>query len=348
MKVSKLSFVLLLVLSFGVLVWVGCEQQPQSITEPTSEAGGSGSLSKSAADDPAIEKVKRVQEKNTDWLMAMEGVIGTGICKNPNGEGYAMAIFTKVNGMEKNLPAALEDVPCVVSNIGEVSVQAFTGRFRPFANGVSIGPGTGQCLAGTGGCIVENSAGRRGILSNSHVIAGSGSLPIGTWIHQPSPLDHIPQCVSDPNDRVGKLGLKVTINCGGTNTIDAAVSTIRNAVGFTCAGPAGTYGAPTSTPVNAFVGQSVMKIGRTTMQSSGSVTAINATISVSGYPCGVATFVNQIVTTNISSSGDSGSLVVDNNRNPVGLLFAGSTTTTISNRIQDVLGQFGVSVCDAP
>jgi hypothetical protein len=45
------------------------------------------------------------------------------------------------------------------------------------------------------------------------------------------------------------------------------------------------------------------------------------------------------MTTRISRSGDSGSLVVtnDGNNNPVGLLYAGSSTTTVLNPINEVL-----------
>ncbi len=49
-----------------------------------------------------------------------------------------------------------------------------------------------------------------------------------------------------------------------------------------------------------------------------------------------AKFCNQIVTTDMSAGGDSGSLVLDTDNNPVGLLFAGSSTATILNPIAHV------------
>jgi predicted phage tail protein len=47
-----------------------------------------------------------------------------------------------------------------------------------------------------------------------------------------------------------------------------------------------------------------------------------------------------------SAGGDSGSLIVtdDENNNPVGLLFAGSSTLTIANKIDLVLDHFGVTI----
>jgi hypothetical protein len=62
----------------------------------------------------------------------------------------------------------------------------------------------------------------------------------------------------------------------------------------------------------------------------------------------VARFTDQLTVTpgDFSAGGDSGSLVVSNDslRQPVGLLFAGSDTVTIINRIDLVLKRFGVTV----
>lgn len=93
----------------------------------------------------------------------------------------------------------------------------------------------------------------------------------------------------------------------------------------------------------------VMKHGRTTQQTKGRVFATNATVNVNCGSPGVARFVNQIVITgSFSAGGDSGSLVVlekgKDARQPVGLLFAGSSSTTIANPIDAVLSRFGVII----
>jgi hypothetical protein len=92
----------------------------------------------------------------------------------------------------------------------------------------------------------------------------------------------------------------------------------------------------------------VQKYGRTTVLTHGSVTGVDASIKVRYSKGNTATFVHQIVITGnnggaFSDSGDSGSLIVtdDSGKNPVGLLFAGSTSTTIANPISDVLSQLG-------
>jgi hypothetical protein len=100
------------------------------------------------------------------------------------------------------------------------------------------------------------------------------------------------------------------------------------------------------------VGLAVKKQGRTTGLTTGEVSGINATVTVSYGSVGTARFVNQIVITpgTFSAGGDSGSLIVtaDENKNPVGLLFAGSDTHTIANPIGLVLDNFGVTIDNGP
>jgi hypothetical protein len=99
--------------------------------------------------------------------------------------------------------------------------------------------------------------------------------------------------------------------------------------------------------VAAALNQTVRKYGRTTGLTTGSVVGLNATVNV-GYSHGTARFVGQIIVRGngqFSRSGDSGSLIVDANRRPVGLLFAGSSNGyTIANQIGQVLSALGVSV----
>src|SRR5207245_740197 len=101
------------------------------------------------------------------------------------------------------------------------------------------------------------------------------------------------------------------------------------------------------------LGLNVQKYGRTTKLTHGQITGINATVDVC-YEVFIifcvksARFVDQLVIEpgSFSGGGDSGSLIVtdDQNKNPVGLLFAGSSTQTIANRIDLVLNNFGVHV----
>jgi hypothetical protein len=111
-------------------------------------------------------------------------------------------------------------------------------------------------------------------------------------------------------------------------------------------------GIPSSVVAPAALNMSLTKAGRTTALTVGTVTSINATVNVM-YPkqCGARTgttykFTNQIVTTDMSDGGDSGSLGVTNDscHQPVGLLFAGSSTQTIFNPAAEVLSKVGAAL----
>jgi hypothetical protein len=107
---------------------------------------------------------------------------------------------------------------------------------------------------------------------------------------------------------------------------------------------------PISSMVRApSVGLGVAKSGRTTGFTTGTIGSINTSVSVQYQAgCGqgkkfVVSYTNQVVinSSTFSAGGDSGSLIVTNdaNHNPVALLFAGSSTTTIGNPIGQVLTQ---------
>ena len=88
----------------------------------------------------------------------------------------------------------------------------------------------------------------------------------------------------------------------------------------------------------------VQKTGRTTKYSIGRITAIEATVDVNYDGGRTARFKDQIITTNISAGGDSGSLVTTLDNVAVGLLFAGSPMATIVNQIENVRSLLQVEI----
>jgi hypothetical protein len=99
---------------------------------------------------------------------------------------------------------------------------------------------------------------------------------------------------------------------------------------------------PVSGMAPATIDMAVRKSGRTTGLTQGRVTAIAATVRVSYGLTRTARFRDQIVATALSQGGDSGSLVVDVSNRAVGLLFAGSSNTTILNPISQVASKLGL------
>jgi hypothetical protein len=200
-----------------------------------------------------------------------------------------------------------------------------------------------QCCGGTLGAIVLRD-GVRHILSNNHVLARSGIAQLGEDAVQPALIDS--SCRSTTSNIVGDFAGNIVPL--GTGNVDAALSIARSNVDAT--GSILDVGVPCAAVQPPFVGLKVMKSGRTTGFTKGAIQAINMTVRVQYQRgCGTgqrfyATFTNQISITpgTFSAGGDSGSLIVsdDGTPNPVGLLFAGSSSMTVANRAQDVVNAF--------
>ena len=91
----------------------------------------------------------------------------------------------------------------------------------------------------------------------------------------------------------------------------------------------------------------IKKSGRTTGLTNGTIEQIDVTAQVSYGTNRTAIFTNQLLAGAMSQGGDSGSAVLNDNNNLVGLLFAGSDTTTIMNRIENVFSALGVTLLDS-
>ncbi len=93
----------------------------------------------------------------------------------------------------------------------------------------------------------------------------------------------------------------------------------------------------------ATINMQVRKSGRTTGTTTGVIEMLDGSIDVGYGGSLVATFENQIVASAMSSPGDSGSIVVDGTKPlAVGLLFAGSDTSTVINPIDRVLNLLNI------
>ena len=267
------------------------------------------------------------------------------------------------------VPKTLDNIQLDVVEVGNiVAYKARTDRWRPAPGGVSIGHYA--ITAGTLGAFVKDVAtGETLILSNNHVMANSNDADKGDAILQPGPADG----GRSPQDRIANLERFVRIqfsgggNGGGICCIAKSISdflnliakllgshsrltptrivTEFNEVDAAVAKP--VAGAITNEIIDigvitgtkpAEINMTVRKSGRTTQTTTGTIRTLHTNVDV-GYGGGkVATFENQIVASDMSNPGDSGSLVV-NGSDPlaIGLLFAGSDTTTVINPIDRVL-----------
>jgi hypothetical protein len=337
-----LSFALAALLGSAVLT--GCsgpsDYQVQSVEQPTVAAPQSN-----ISDQADFGQAIAAQNRHTAALLETDGVIGTGIGRNNEGN-TAIYIYTTRNNVA-HIPSELDGFPTIVKNVGVVEARAvYTQVYRnPFYSGVSIGNDR-ECAAGTFGCKVVDANGVEYMLSNNHVLARQNSAALGERIDQPGRFE-MANCAQ--TGQVASLSkfVKINIKRTASNVVDGAIARFSGAFGQTSQVADQSY-TPTSTPVAATVGMQVQKVGRTTGHTFGTVNAVNVTMLVQ-YSRGVARFVNQIEITpgTFSAGGDSGSLIVEYGGtapNPVGLLFAGGTNSTFANPIQSALTALGVTI----
>ncbi len=201
------------------------------------------------------------------------------------------------------------------------------------------------CCSGTLGALITDGTNQY-ILSNNHVLGRSGAAVAGEDVSQPGMIDANCAITTVVADYTGAAPL-------GPSNVDAAVAQLRPDQ-MDASGNIEDIGVPSSTIAVPTVGLSVAKSGRTTGFTTGSISSINTSVSVQYQQgCGkgkkfTVTFTGQIVITpgNFSAGGDSGSLIVTNSaaHNPVGLLFAGSSSATIANPIGLVLTRLGTAL----
>jgi hypothetical protein len=198
------------------------------------------------------------------------------------------------------------------------------------------------CCSGTLGSLVKDASGTLYILSNNHVLDISGTGHVGDDVSQPGLIDN--------NCRVSTVVADLTGAAALGSNVDAAIAELRGGQ-MDSSGYIEDIGVPSSVVHAPAVGLGVAKSGRTSGFTTGSISSVSTSVSVRYQPvCGrnggtAVSYTNQVVinSSTFSAGGDSGSLIVTNNgcHQPVALLFAGSSTTTIGNPIGEVLTKVG-------
>lgn len=195
------------------------------------------------------------------------------------------------------------------------------------------------CCSGTLGALLTDGS-TQYILSNNHVLARSDQAAAGEDISQRGLIDN--------NCQVDTIVADFTVASPLGSNVDAAIAALRSGT-MDSTGFIEDIGVPSSTIATPTVGLGVAKSGRTTGFTTGSISSVNTSVNVQYQRgCGkgkkfVVSYTNQVVinSSTFSAGGDSGSLIVTNNasHNPVALLYAGSSTTTIGNPIGEVISK---------
>ena len=335
-------------------------------------------------DNPLVRKAIEVQIRHTERLMGIQDVVGTGVGIGPDGRPVIKVLTARgrVAGIPKSLESI--PVQVSVTGLFIAYSDPTSRFDRPVPIGVSTGhpditAGTiGARVKDRDNNLYALSNNHVYANQNDATIGDSALQPgpydggIAPVAYQPGPYEgEFPLPTFTVNyDKIGELYdfEPIDFSIFGTNTIDAAIAS-TNMVELGNATPPEGYGTPNSTIFgdlngddffdnkNDLLNLPVQKFGRTTGLTHGQVSEINVTAITCYANCSnpffgqYAWFEDQIAITSdntgaFSAGGDSGSLIVTNdaNKNPVGLLFAGSNTRTLANRIDLVLNRFGVSI----
>ena len=328
-----------------------------------------------------INRIRSILSAHRRQLLQRSNVVATGIgYKETDGAKtdrlcIVCSVKEKVPAARLSaqdiIPSAVDGTPTDVMQTGIIrALQAPTDRFRPAPGGVSVGHV--GITAGTLGCWVTKN-GQKVILSNNHVLADSNAAEIGDAILQPGPFD----AGSFPQDHIANLTQFVPISFQGQssecqfanavisafnlgcrvinsntryqaikvqaedNLVDAAIATPLN--------PADVKDeilniGPIQGTVSGQLGMAIKKSGRTTGFTTGEIQQVDVTANVQYGAGQVAVFTDQLLAGAMSQGGDSGSAVLDEGDRLTGLLFAGSESTTIINRIENVFSALGISL----
>ena len=318
-------------------------------------------------------------------LMRRQNVLATGIgYKKVAGQLTSeLAIVCSVDNkkplarLQKAdiIPPRIQDIPTDVRATGQFrALNVPTDRFRPVPGGCSISHT--EVSAGTLGCWVQKGD-YIYMLSNNHVIANSNEASIGDLILQPGSHDG----GINPEDIIAELSDFIPIHfqeetqasscnlmqwitscLNGLSKITGSKTRLKayriqkrdNKTDCAIARPIsvediameilqiGTIAAIKEAEID----MNIKKSGRTTGLTTGTIEQTDVTVSVSYGQNKTAVFTDQLLAGAMSQGGDSGSAILDMHNNLVGLLYAGSVTSTLINRIQNVFGELKITLPD--
>lgn len=328
----------------------------------------------------AIAAATEVLEQHKSELLALPGVTAVGVGMMRDGATVGIHLYIPQGADARSMPRSMDDIPVRVMERGGLFEAHDRGTFSaedeasidhigifnlPVPMGISTGNVNGL-FAGTLGYRVIRMGNPTdvGYVTNNHVAAASGpnlcpaqlnpaNLPVFNLNQcQPGRLDARGSCVAPP---IGALVQAVPLVMGNQflNTVDAAfVKSRRGCVSKNIL----EVGAPNSAPAFPQLGETLLLSGRTSGLITIRVQTVNVTVAVSYNICGVANFVNQVITVPVSSGsaslpGDSGSPVVrlvESSIIPVGLNFADNGFNGVVNPMPLVLNALGVAIDTAP
>lgn len=327
-----------------------------------------------------LDDVRAALRSHGAALRARANVVATGVGYKVTDDRRTEAVSVICSVSQKvplaslaerdRVPSRVDGIPTDVVATGPIRAFANTGRLRPAPGGASIGHR--DITAGTLGCLVKQD-GQMMILSNNHVLANSNAAARGDPILQPGPYDggklsgdliaelhqFVPISFGEPPSDCGfARGMTALLNAGcrvigsrtryrifrieaADNLVDAAIARPLNSAEVSSEiidiGKIQGVG-------RGELGMRVQKSGRTTGFTEGEILQVDVTVDVQYGAGQIARFTDQLMAGGMSQGGDSGSAVLNDRKQLVGLLFAGSDNSTIMNRIEHVFSLLNLTL----
>jgi hypothetical protein len=254
--------------------------------------------------------------------------IGIGIGNRPGEFSLAVRVRERLPALD----AVLQRIIALANNEVDIvatgsirpfavpDVQALRSSCRPLVIGCSVAHVTST--AGTLGLIAQHTKTNRAVLvSNSHVLAHSGTAKIGDGVTQPGRVDGgtVP---------VGSLMDFAPLKPNGSNQVDAAIALPDPAIELQPGQIPGLGAFTIASDDSVRPNLAVSKLGRTSGLTRGIVTAVEIDNIVIDSEIGNLTFDGQIEVKGVGSTfslgGDSGSLILSDQNQAIGMLFCGN------------------------
>ncbi|KEH99930.1 hypothetical protein IRP63_15850 (plasmid) [Clostridium botulinum] len=290
------------------------------------------------------EKILYISKCEYQYFLNKRNVVGVGFgnkIKNGFDTGEKCITVFVTHKLPANeipmkdlIPAIYKNIQTDVIECGIITPSSLTNKIRPIPGGYAIS--TPTKLGGTLGCFATDESNTY-LLTCNHVIAINGDIRLFTPILQPS----FNFGGTAPKDAVANLSKYIKVNEGTENKVDCAIAQVTDL--HNISKNIAIINKPLRGIVDAKIGMRVQKIGYITERTLGKITVIGSTFNLTMWGKSYK-FVDQIWTTKMDDKGDSGSILIDQFMNAVGLLMSSSTKGTQYNPIKNVLSSLNIEL----
>lgn len=291
-----------------------------------------------------MSEVQELKEEYGQQLLSdKENVSSVGVGQDEDGNEVLIVGVKDISAQSEFVPEELQGRDDVqVQEVGEIKPLVLIeadpdaidrkAKHRPVPGGVSVGHI--DITAGTVSYILTDGS-QQFTSSNNHVYANSNNASAGDTIIQPGSADG-----GTSSDQSATLADYVPVQDGATVDLAWASQDAEHL------NEMAELATPQGEPRRPSVGDTVIKSGRTTGVTEGTVDQVSVSVNVNyGGDLGTVTMDDQILTGAMSQGGDSGSATLyKSDKAPCGLLFAGSSEVTVHNQAVNVESESGLQI----